>query len=182
MTTLRTWSIELTDGRAPVTSNGSHGTWRKGAGEKRFWRTLTQMSCRTAKVPTLGRADLVLVVTPPDRRRRDEDNLVQYLLKPVKDGVVDAGVIIDDTPQYVTWRVQLVEPDGSKTWRYRLVLTELPALVGGPPGAPPPTTAAAPFPATDEVATSSATESHRRNSTGVDSPGEIAPAASEEAG
>ena len=47
---------------------------------------------------------------PRDRLRRDQDNLVPTL-KPCIDGLVDAGVIPDDTPEYVSWRVVIDLPD-----------------------------------------------------------------------
>ncbi len=44
----------------------------------------------------------VKVVLPvPDRRRRDPHNFVATV-KPVVDGLVDAGLWPDDTPEYVT--------------------------------------------------------------------------------
>lgn len=38
---------------------------------------------------------------PKRKRRQDEDNLVATL-KPICDGIVDAGVVVDDTPEYMT--------------------------------------------------------------------------------
>ena len=46
---------------------------------------------------------------PRDGRRRDADNLVATL-KPCLDGLVDAGVIKDDTPEHVTWSVHIDAP------------------------------------------------------------------------
>ena len=46
---------------------------------------------------------------PRDKRRRDADNLVATL-KPCLDGLVDAGVIADDSPEYVTWTVHIDAP------------------------------------------------------------------------
>ena len=46
---------------------------------------------------------------PRDKRRRDADNLVATL-KPCLDGLVDAGVIRDDSPEYVTWTVHIDPP------------------------------------------------------------------------
>lgn len=46
---------------------------------------------------------------PRDKRRRDADNLVATL-KPCLDGLVDAGVIEDDTPEFVTWSVHIDPP------------------------------------------------------------------------
>jgi crossover junction endodeoxyribonuclease RusA len=68
--------------------------------------------------------NMVLTITPPDARRRDSDNFVAHVLKPIKDGIVDAGVIPDDTDEYVTWSLRLADPshDRLKRWRYRLTV------------------------------------------------------------
>ena len=55
---------------------------------------------------------------PRDRRRRDADNLVP-VLKAACDGLVDASVVRDDTPDLMTKAMPLIhEPDGDP----RLVL------------------------------------------------------------
>jgi crossover junction endodeoxyribonuclease RusA len=57
---------------------------------------------------------------PRDRRHRDPDNLVVPFFKACVDGLVDADVVADDTPQYVTREFPVIhEPDGDP----RLVLT-----------------------------------------------------------
>jgi crossover junction endodeoxyribonuclease RusA len=60
-----------------------------------------------------------LLYVPRDRRRRDPDNLVVPLFKALVDGIVDAGIVPDDTPRYVTREFPVIaEPDGDP----RLVL------------------------------------------------------------
>lgn len=51
------------------------------------------------------RVQLVWNVT--DRRRRDEDNIVPTL-KPICDGLVDAGIVPDDTPEYMQKAMPLI--------------------------------------------------------------------------
>ncbi|WP_162786781.1 hypothetical protein [Janibacter anophelis] len=46
---------------------------------------------------------------PPDRRRRDEDNLFATL-KPLADGLVDAGVVADDTPDLMRKECRITDP------------------------------------------------------------------------
>lgn len=49
---------------------------------------------------------------PQDKRRRDPSNLVPTQ-KPAVDALVDAGVVPDDTPRYVTELMPVIhEPDG----------------------------------------------------------------------
>ena len=45
-------------------------------------------------------ARVQLCYLPPDNRRRDTDNLVATL-KPLCDGLVDYGLVSDDTPQFM---------------------------------------------------------------------------------
>ena len=74
----------------------------------------------TDKWPSGGDHVVVtLTYYPRDRRRRDADNLVPTL-KACCDGLVDAGVAADDTPDLMTKHMPVIaEPDGDP----RLVLT-----------------------------------------------------------
>ena len=57
---------------------------------------------------------------PRDKRRRDPDNLVTPLFKAAVDACVDAHVVPDDTPYYVTREFPVIhDPDGDP----RIVLT-----------------------------------------------------------
>lgn len=55
----------------------------------------------------LPRVRVQLVWNVTDRRRRDEDNIVPTL-KPICDGLVDAGVVPDDTPEYMEKAMPLI--------------------------------------------------------------------------
>jgi crossover junction endodeoxyribonuclease RusA len=46
---------------------------------------------------------------PRDNRRRDVDNLMP-VLKACADGVVDAGLVADDTPDLMTKRMPVIHP------------------------------------------------------------------------
>ena len=123
---MTTYTIDLPSGIAPLTPNRRRH-WRVYHRAVKGWRLSTFVAVTAAQVPPLGRCALTVEVTPPDRRRRDSDNLVPYLLKPIKDGLVDAGVIPDDTDAFCMWSVRLFEPDGDKTWKVRLTVVPLPA-------------------------------------------------------
>lgn len=45
----------------------------------------------------------------PNRIRRDEDNIV-LSAKPLFDGLVDFGLVPDDTPEHMTKLMPLIEP------------------------------------------------------------------------
>lgn len=57
------------------------------------------MMTRIAGIPRrdMHKVRVTMTYLPPDKRRRDSDNLVATL-KAVCDGLVDAGVVADDTP------------------------------------------------------------------------------------
>ena len=54
--------------------------------------------CLNHGIQSLISVQMVWIV--PDRRRRDEENIVATL-KPYCDGLVDAGLVPDDTPQFM---------------------------------------------------------------------------------
>jgi crossover junction endodeoxyribonuclease RusA len=56
---------------------------------------------KQAKVPVLGRVAITVEYQPPDRRRRDADNLAPTG-KAAIDGLVLAGVLPDDDSKHVT--------------------------------------------------------------------------------
>lgn len=70
---------------------------------------------------------------PPDRIRRDADNLVATL-KPCIDGLVAAGVVRDDSPRYVDWSAPLIhEPTPDRRPLVWLEVTPTPPhQIGGP--------------------------------------------------
>lgn len=91
---------------ADYLSMNSRGHWRKYAGPIRLWRTTAFFAARDARVkgrwPTPLEPSVVEVSLPvPDRRRRDPHNLFATV-KPIVDGLVDAGLWPDDTPEWVT--------------------------------------------------------------------------------
>ncbi len=110
---------------APLSLN-DRGHWTRRAGATRDWREIARLCVKADRVPRLARADIRLVATPPDRRRRDRTNL-SPTYKAVVDGVVDAGVIPDDTPEFVDEHMpELLPSDGHRLWRWQLVITGVP--------------------------------------------------------
>ena len=65
-----------------------------------------------------------LTYVPRDKRRRDPDNLVVPLFKALVDGIVDAGIVPDDTPDYVLRSMPVIlPPDGDP--RLELTIREI---------------------------------------------------------
>lgn len=116
--------ITLPDDLPPANMNvRSH--WAVSARETRLWReTVGWMALAWRRERHVGRygrvVHVVLHATPPDRRRRDRHNLTPCL-KAAVDGLIDAGVIADDTPEHVVSdRVELHPADGVRAWRWLL--------------------------------------------------------------
>lgn len=93
------WTVRLPY-RTPPLSLNSRQHWAAKARVTRQVRQDVLVLLRAARVPACGRVVVQLGYTPRDRRRRDTDNLVATL-KAVADGVVDAGVVPDDTPEFM---------------------------------------------------------------------------------
>ena len=116
---MRTWTLRVGDYTKPPLSLNDRMHWRKKAGITRTIRAgVADDAGRT--VPACSAATVELHYVPRDKRRRDRDNLVATL-KPCMDGLVDAGVIPDDTPEYLTWTVHIDPPNRADPHLYLLV-------------------------------------------------------------
>lgn len=78
--------------------------WRETARRTRDLRTYARAVARHPSVrrtePYDRRVHITAHVAWPDRRRRDEANLMSTL-KPIVDGLVDAGVLTDDSTDWL---------------------------------------------------------------------------------
>lgn len=73
-------------------------------------RRAAMLLARAAKLPrSVDHVTVALHYTPRDRRRRDADNLVPTL-KAACDGLVDAGLVDDDTPDQMTKHMPTIDP------------------------------------------------------------------------
>lgn len=66
-----------------------------------------EMATRGRALPAMGRCDVVLTWVVNDRRKRDEENVVP-VLKALCDGLVDAGVVPDDTPAFMAKHMPVI--------------------------------------------------------------------------
>jgi crossover junction endodeoxyribonuclease RusA len=103
--------------RPPLTAN-QRLHWRRKAAITRDIREATALLAR--RIPSLTGCDVRLTWYVTDKRRRDADNLVPTL-KAMCDGLVDADVAPDDTPDLMTKHMPVIfyEPAGIA----RMVLT-----------------------------------------------------------
>lgn len=124
---MTTWIMPLSYDRPPLSLN-QRGHWAKTDKHREALRHEAKTRARSLGVPT-GQTHITtrLHYRAPDRRRRDEDNLI-LTAKPLWDGLVDAGVVPDDTSEYMTKLMPKIHPpalEGPALW---LTIT-----IGAPP-------------------------------------------------
>jgi crossover junction endodeoxyribonuclease RusA len=79
-------------------------------------RTEAGWLARSTKIPALEKCRVEITWVVPDGRRRDEDNPAPSA-KAVYDGLVDAGVVKDDTPEYMEkLTVKIEQVAGQRSW------------------------------------------------------------------
>lgn len=95
----RTWMVALPLGLPLLNANRRQHHMAK-ARLTRAIRNATRMFALADHIPALARAHIVAEYRPPDRRRRDVHNLYPSA-KAAVDGLVDAGVLPDDSDAYL---------------------------------------------------------------------------------
>lgn len=118
------WTLQLPLTR-PLSLNDRDNRFVK-ARRVRELRTAVMLLAKQAGIPPCARVGAELHYAPRDDRHRDRDNLVATL-KPIHDGLVDAGVVPDDTPDFVEspWP-EIDPPTGGVCGRLYVIVRELP--------------------------------------------------------
>jgi crossover junction endodeoxyribonuclease RusA len=107
-----TWVLHLPMTKPLSLNDRDH--WAKKAKATQQVRDDADVLARQARIPRCAFIRTTLVYEPRDKRRRDPINLIATL-KAVQDGLVDAGVVPDDTPAYVETATPLIDaPNGKK--------------------------------------------------------------------
>lgn len=120
----RRWVLDLPN--SPYVTPNSRHHWSVRSRKNRVWRSATALLARQARIPALDRIEVRLDYWPPDRRRRDADNLVSGVLKPCVDGLVDAGVVADDSPEFVRLAMPVIhEPRATRQVLWLLYVDEV---------------------------------------------------------
>jgi Holliday junction resolvase RusA-like endonuclease len=94
-----TYVVALPAGLPLLNANG-RVHWRTRA---RITKTLREAACVVAKqqrIPRLSRVEMTLVLHPHDKRPRDAHNWFPSF-KAAIDGIVDAGVLVDDNTRFL---------------------------------------------------------------------------------
>jgi crossover junction endodeoxyribonuclease RusA len=103
--------------KKPLLNLNTRQHWAAKARDTETVRSVTAMLCRD--LDRVQRVRVQLSYTPRDKRRRDADNLVG-MLKPICDGIVDAGVVPDDTPEFMVKEMPVIHPPEGKNARMEL--------------------------------------------------------------
>lgn len=120
---MRTWEFNLSLTK-PLSLNDFENRWKK-AKKTAIVRADARVGAKCAQIPPLTYFTAELHYAPRDKRRRDPENLIATL-KPLVDGLVDAGVAPDDTPDYYTTTVPVIDPPtGEKTGRLYVIVREM---------------------------------------------------------
>lgn len=97
----------------PLTAN-QRMCWQEKAPIVRNVRREARVKAQFLKLVRMEKVEVKLHYRPRDNRRRDADNLIPTL-KALCDGLVDAGVVPDDTPEFMVKHMPIIHPkDGPK--------------------------------------------------------------------
>lgn len=104
------------------------------ANQRLHWRTRARLTsdvrqaaawqAAASKFPQTTRLDVSLTWVVKDKRRRDADNIVPTL-KALCDGLVDAGIVPDDTPHYMVKHMPRIVHDPSQSPHLELHIAEV---------------------------------------------------------
>lgn len=99
--------------RPPLNAN-QRLHWAQKAKLTRTIREITKMTVRRDGLWAADQITVQLTWVVTDKRRRDSDNIYPTF-KAMCDGLVDAGIVADDTPEYMDKRAPLIryEPGGN---------------------------------------------------------------------
>lgn len=98
--TPRSWVVALPAGMKTLSPN-LRLHWAEQRRRAREIKKAAWAMALNQKIPRLKRARITVVYHPPDRRRRDNDNVPSLSGKHAIDGIVTAKVLEDDSPAFV---------------------------------------------------------------------------------
>lgn len=111
----RTWTLPDLVGTR-MTANDRPPHWAARNRVTREWRTLAAARARQLRIPALDRAHILVEWLAYDRRRRDPAN-ASPMGKAAVDGIVDAGVLPDDSAEYLAGPDYRLGPIADPVWR-----------------------------------------------------------------
>ncbi len=120
------YEIELPWPSPPLSLNHRRH-WRANAAKVREVRAAGHVLAKQCGIGPWARIHVALHYIPRDRRVRDTENPVSTL-KALCDGIVDAGIVIDDDPAHMVKDMPVIHPAASVSGlapRLWLVITPL---------------------------------------------------------
>ena len=100
------WTLRLPWNKPPLNLN-DRTHWRTKAATTKGVRDAAQLLAAGIIGHATGPIEVTLTYYPRDNRRRDADNLVATL-KALCDGLVDAGITPDDTPEHMVKHMPII--------------------------------------------------------------------------
>jgi len=107
--------------KPPLSLNGRYH-WARKAALAQGIKSAVFIIAKSNRVPRMGGAHVTLHWVPKDKRRRDTDNPIPTL-KACIDGLVKAGVVPDDSSEYVSSEV-VIDPVDKNNPRLYLSIEE----------------------------------------------------------
>lgn len=92
-----------------VVSDNERIHWSQRYQTQQFWRGLALLLFKNTM--RFERAKVTVTFRWPDRRRRDVHNYMRLVVKPIIDGIVEAGVLPDDDDKHLIGPDPRVEAD-----------------------------------------------------------------------
>lgn len=128
---MREWVLELPWAAPPVKPNGGYSNRYAHAAKVKAARQAMGVLARNAKIPPLGRCEVLLTWHVPDRIGRDVDNLA-WTLKPLCDALssvkkpTDHMIVPDDTPEFMVKPMPTIEYVKGQRKRMTVRIREVP--------------------------------------------------------
>lgn len=94
------WELRF-NGVPPINQN-SRGYWRKKAAAVAEWRCVGAVFAKAQRIPSLARVRFTATIYRRNLNVADEPGDWERL-KPIIDGLVDAGIVPNDTRRYVEY-------------------------------------------------------------------------------
>lgn len=121
--TSREWVISLPPGLELLSLN-QREHWGKRNSTYQALKKAAWALILNTRVPRLDRISVTVVYDPPDRRRRDPDNLA-LTVKALVDAAVASKIIVDDDSSHVAWAHAEIGGQVYPKGRLRLVIREV---------------------------------------------------------
>lgn len=125
------WTATIRLAASDVLNENDRRHWTRKSPLVRTIRQIAHQTAVVTRAPHLQRARLAVTLAYPDRKRRDRHNYTPTI-KPIVDGLIDAGVLPDDDDTHLEGPVLKVADEtttrrmGQRVYEFHLALYPLP--------------------------------------------------------